>query len=256
MNEFTFKDYSYFGDNSGWLKTKDLSEGHVYILKDGRIAVYLGKTENGLYCFYICCNMHFKNVDSNRILSFANYEVQLRNVINICNDLMHCCIYKESVLLLKGLPKIYCEFPFVNYESVYKSWYLKSQISLGTLPTLCSISNKKVNNKFVGAKDLIPGNLYYSGSCWRSIYVYLGRKTSDKSFVWYFVGNEHILLSSNAYDLLNDVEITKSNKKLKPLEEALNDPNVYVSKDCENLIKMGYKVDMSVITQNMLDMVR
>lgn len=257
MSEFVFKDCTYDG---GWLKPKDLVEGHVYIIKDGRIAIYLGKTVNDLYCFYICCSAYFKisrqGVSyTKNMLSFANYDIQLNSIINMCNALIKHQAYYESMTTLKGIPKIYCEFPFVNYEGLYKNWYMKSQLASGNLPIISSISNTKPNSGFVGAKDLVPGRLYYSGACWRAEYVYLGR-TSDKRFIWYFIGNEDILIKSSAYQLLQRAETTKSNKKVKLLEDTLNDPNAYVSGDCNNLIKMGYKVDMSGITQQMLDMVR
>ena len=251
MSEFVFNDCTY-GD-SGWLKPKDLVEGHVYIIKDGRIVIYLGKTASNLYCFYICCHAYFKS--SNRMLSFANYEIQLNGIINVCNASVNHQMYCESLQTLKGLPKIYCEFPFVNYESSYKNWYMKSQLSLGNLPVISSGSNVKPSSGFVSTKDLIPGTLYYSGECWRSTFAYLGR-TSDKRFIWYFIGNEDILLRSSAYQLIQKADTTKSNKRVKPLAEALKDHNAYVSGACKKLINMGYKIDMSGVTQEMLDMAR
>lgn len=250
MGEFVFKDGNYKGE---WLKAKDLKEGHVYIIKDGRIALYLGKSSDDMFCFYVYCCMQFKTIDYGT-LSFANYELQLNSIITLCNALMQHVIYPESMLVLKGMPKIYCEFPFVDYSSVYKTWYSKSVLLLGNLPVLSQFANVKASRGFVGAKDLIPGELYYTGECWRSEYVYLGR-TSDKRFIWYFIGNEDILVRSTAYQLLSRAETTRSNKKVKPLAEALNDSRAYVSGDCKKLISMNYKVDMTGITQEILDRV-
>ena len=55
------------------------------------------------------------------------------------------------------------------------------------LPTLTSVSNVKANRGFVAAKDLVPGRIYYSGCGWRSMYMYLGRDTETKEFLWYFI---------------------------------------------------------------------
>lgn len=250
MGEFVFKDGDYKGE---WLKAKDLKEGHVYIIKDGRLALYLGKSVDDFFCFYIYCNIQLKPVKGG-MLSFSNYELQLNSIINLCNALMKHVVYMESMLVLKGMPKIHCEFPFVEYSSIYKTWYTKSATMLGNLPVLSQVANVKASRGFIGARDLIPGELYYTGECWRSEYVYLGR-TSDKRFIWYFIGNEDILVRSTAYQLLSRAETTNSNKKVKPLAEALNDSKAYVSDDCKKLISMNYRVDMTGITQEMLDSV-
>ena len=252
MNEFSFYDCDYdYRHQHSWLKDKDLVEGYVYIIKDGRIALYLGRDKMGKYCFYVCCNMRFKHLDS-YLLSFANYDIQLLSTINMCNELFKHRIYLESVVCLKTIPKIYCRFPFVDFSSSYKVWYSKQLLLVEGLPVISSISNTKLNNGFVGAKDLIPGQLYYTGSCWRGEWVYLGR-TSDKRFIWYFIGNEDILVHSSTYQLLLSAETTKSNKKVRLLSDALSDPDAYISNDCARLIKSKFKVDMTGITQQIID---
>lgn len=249
MEEFTFKDCNY-----NWLKEKDLKCGYLYIIKDGRLALYLGKTVDNLFCFYICCNIRFKNISST-ILSFANYDIQLNALLYMCKELMNHKVFIESIFVLKGLPKIYCEFPFLNFKDTYKTWYSKSKMVLDNLPVLSEITGQKSDSGYVKSKDLVPGTLYYTGECWRSEYVYLGR-TSDKRYVWYFIGNEDILIKTPANLLLSKAETTKNNKKVKLLFNALNDRYAYVSDGCKKLIRMKFKVDMSCVTQDMLDRVR
>ena len=61
------------------------------------------------------------------------------------------------------------------------------------------------------------------------------------------------LLHSSTYSLIYDADTTKSNKKVKPLAEALNDPNATLWDECVNLIKMNYSVNMDGVTQEMLN---
>ena len=142
MNEFTFKEN---WANDGWLSAKSLKEGHVYIIKDGRIALYLGKTITDKYLFYVYCIMQFKSLN-NDLLSFANYDIQVPSIINMCNACMQYKIYRESLLELKGIPKIYCEFPFVEYSKTYKqNWYTKAKIVMQNLPALSSMVGVKAS---------------------------------------------------------------------------------------------------------------
>ena len=250
MEELTFKDCE-FDYDSKWLGTKEVKVGYVYILKDGRIAMYLGKTEQDMYCFYVFCKMQFKNLPD-RVLSFANYEVQVAGIVNMCKESMNYPAYRESVLELKNLPKIYCEFPFAEFTESYESWYKNSFDTHKDLPSLCVISNVKPDGGYVSAKDLIPGHLYCAGEYRRDVYVYLGRK-SIKEFLWYFVRSVDTLLSSTAYRLIRESDSTKSNKKVKPLNNALTDPNVKLWDEDKELVDMNYCVDMSGVTQEMLD---
>lgn len=139
------------------------------------------------------------------------------------------------------------------------AWYTKPMTAVGELPELTAITGNKPNAGFVGARDLVPGNLYYSGGCWRSSYVYLGR-TSQKEFVWAHIGNAKALLHESGVSLLQrhkffifSVDATKSNKKVKPLADALNDPDAYVDNEYEMLITSGFKINMDGVTQQMLD---
>ena len=250
MNKLTFK-------NNQWLKNNDLKQGCFYIAKDGRVLLYLGKSKEELYVFYTCCSVIIsveKDTSSlgySDVLTLANYDIIVPYVINVCKDTLNRHLYKDSLLELKNTPKLYCSFPFVSFINEYKNWYDTSNIFYNnTLPILC-LGNKSTNI-FVSAKDLIPGHLYYSGGCWRSTYVYLGR-TSDKQFVWSFIGNEHTLMAESLLEILQNAYCTNSNKKVRPLKDALNDKKAHVSEGTEMLIRNNFSVDVSNLTQRMLD---
>lgn len=83
-----------------------------------------------------------------------------------------------------------------------------------------------MKNNFCSVKDMIPNHVYYGSSCWRNTWIYLGRN-SKKEFVYFFIGNEdYILAHSTKDDILEYIyhwkyevlSVTKTNKKLKPIE--------------------------------------
>lgn len=249
MNKLVFKD-------NEWLKEKQLEEGFLYIIKDGRVMLYLGKSVDDYFIFYNCGSLNFTNAGDYYKYTLSNYDVQVKYMTAMCKELFGKPLYMESVRRLKGLPKIYCKFPFLDFKDGFVKWYAKSAFIHGDLPKLSVVSNEEPNRGFVSTKDLVPGMLYYSGSCWRSTFVYLGRN-SDKDFVWCFIGNEDILVRNTGVTLLKNRELdiftTKSNKKVRPLADALNDKDAYLDSDTKRLIDTNFKLNMVGVTQKMLD---
>ena len=234
-----------------WLKSTDLISGHIYLIKDGRLCLYLGNASNGLYVFYPLASAYLIQVCDNNFhtfVTYGNYEWQIYGLKQTIEMSMQNNGDEENILEYKGIPKIYGEFPFVNYENIYLSWYMTS-FQDKNVPVVAS---GRINTGFVPARSLIPGCLYYSGSCWRATYVYLGR-TSDKRFLWYFIGNETLLKRSTPEELIMHADATKSNKKVKPLSMALEDKNAYIGTETKKLIESGYKVDMDGVTQQMIN---
>lgn len=238
-----------YKDNE-WLKAKDLVPGLVYVVKDGRLLLYLGQATNADYCFYVIASAYLV-FDKNSNITFGNYEWQVLGLTKICDLSISHPANKNCILQYKGIPKIHGIFNLVNYTARYKMWYISSFNDIN-VPNISNITHSNINLGYVRTKDLIPGNLYYTGGCWRSTYVYLGR-TSSKKFVWFYIGNEETLLRAQASDLLMYAEVTKNNKKVKNLKDSLKDKNAYVCRETKRLIDMDYKVSMYNITQEMID---
>lgn len=234
-----------------WLKVNQLVQGRIYLVKDGRLLLYLGTSVNGLLIFYALASVYLEHTDG--FVTYGNYDWQIQGLKVTINNILNHKGNKSSLLEYKGIPKLYGEFPFLKYEDSYKMWYIKSFDSDNT-PNIAN-SIKEVNSGFVATKDLVPGNLYYSGECWRSCFVYLGRK-STKEYIWFYISNESTLVQSTARQLLYRSETTKNNKKVKPLQMCLTDKKAYVSSEVEYLVKINFKVNMNGITQEMLDSVR
>ncbi len=249
-------------DTEKTLKAKDLKEGHVYLIKDGRVMLYLGQENNASYVFYVCGSLIYEYTNNNSMYTISNYDLQTEYMETLCNSLMKNDVYAESITVLKGIPTIYGEFTLVEYEKTWKEWYLKSYNKFkDSLPELLFINNAQPDAGFVKAGDLIPGHIYYAGDAWRNTWVYLGRSTEGK-FAWYFVGNETALINEGFARIIKSFHsswrsdcfaVTKSNKKVKPLSNVFSDPTVYIWKDIAKLAEQNFTVNVDNLTQDMLD---
>lgn len=222
-----------------FLKANDLKEGHCYLYKDGRLAVYLGRTSLSDYLFYSVGTCLFEKYgDGYGKQTIAYYENQISSLNSLANAVMNSKINPLHLSSLKGLPKLLTEYPFINFEQSYSLWYTKNCTLVGNLPKL-STKSSAPSSGFVKAQDLIPGELYYTGSCWRACYVYLGRDNA-KNFCWYFIGNFDSLFK---YGIdYSRIDRTGSNKRCRPLAFALQDPHAYVDGDVKRAVAMNFKV--------------
>lgn len=249
MNEYTFFNCEY--DNSKWLKAKNIKIGHVYILKGNRVVLYLGETVKADYVFYLICLATTTPFNGNyRVLTLANYDVQLEVIKTACNLMMNHLAYSESILTFKKLPPIYTEFAFVNYEDTWRKWWEMSLFAFSTnkFPALATIKNVKPDRGYVKASKLVPGQLYYSGSGWRSVYIYLGRK-SNKEFCWLVLSRSMIVQHIYAIDLLGYAFSTKSNKRVKHITDTENEEAAYA----QVIAQKNIEIDMTGITTELLD---
>ena len=230
--------------NDEFLKKGNLVIGHVYLYKDGRLVVYLGKSKLDKFVFYILANVLYTSIDWHT-LTIAHYNTQIEHLISLSETLMKNKCDTDCIIELKGMPQLYCEFPFVSYDKELNRWWTKNVVyHKGKLPALVDLSNEnKSKGLFVSAKDLVPGELYYTGSLWRSLYLYLGRD-SQKNFCWYFVGSTYELLRNDFNAFRINMDRTKSNKHCKRLADAPNDPDAMLYDDAQKLLSMNYHADL------------
>lgn len=239
MSQLTFK-------NDEFLSKADIKAGHVYIKKEGILLLYIGKDSFDRFIFYNLASVLTEGVEQySRYMSLAHYNLQVQSLISLCEAVMHQKCDIKQTLALKGLPKLYAEFPFVDYVKELPLWYTKSKVISSDLPVVTfGTEPTQMDIAFVRAKDLVPGELYYSGSLWRSLYLYLGRD-SGGDFCWYFVGNEDILMQNNLREYAMNTIRTRANKKVRRLIDAPRDPNAYLYGEAQKLIQLGWKADLT-----------
>lgn len=231
-------------DNHHFLSKQELQKGHVYVQKDGRLTIYLGKDVFDRYVFYDLAGILFESTGEFGKLTLGHYENQVHSLTNICNTLMKLPCNIRQIRELKGVPSLYSDYKYVNYESIIDDWCEKNKRLNTNFPSLIQDVKEASKKVWVSAKDLVPGELYYTGGLWRSMYLYLGRD-SKKNFCWYYVGNESVLMENDINRYLGNCERAKNNKKCKRLAYALNDPNAYISAEVANLIRIGWKANLS-----------
>lgn len=242
-----------YGEN--WLNEKQLKFGKVYLIKDGRLMLYLGRSIDGMQIFYVLASAYMQSIGYNKY-TFGNYIHQVKGLTEIIIESLSSKGIASCILKYKGIPKIYGEFPINNLNKNYiKNWYITSFDKHTNVAELANISNSPVITGYVSSKDLIPGHLYYSGGCWRSTYIYLGR-TSNKEYVWYFVSNGNSLLTMPLRSVLLNAHKTKQNKKVKPLEMAISDEKAYVCADTLKLIESHFTLDVTGLNTQLLDTCR
>lgn len=234
-----------------FLKKTDLKIGNVYMYKDGRLVVYFGKDNWGRFIFYALANVLYEKTDNYRVLTISHYDTQVKYLINMAEEIMHKAVSPNQVIALKGMPQLYCEFPYIQYDKELANWWTKNKMlskeSLPDLVELIQSPNKKSKDSlYVSAKDLVPGELYYTGALWRSLFLYLGRDSS-KRFCWYFVGNEDYLMRNDINEYLFNIDRTKTNKRCKRLADAVNDPDAYISSDVKKLIDMNWHANLAML---------
>ena len=244
------KQLSWMDDGSSDLKKKDLIHGHVYIIKDGRLALYLGNDLHGYYVFYCPVTATIANClereDYTHQQTLVQYELQTEFVIAYFKKVMHSTLDKEAIAYLKTLPCIRAEFNLVNFEDCYREWYENSEAVVEGLPKIDWMSEKQdsVSLGFVGAKDLVPGEMYYTGICWNSSYLYLGRDSSGM-FCWYPADDKEVLRKNDLQEYKREIQRSKNNKRCKRLSAALTDPSAFVGPETKALIDDCWYADLT-----------
>lgn len=232
MDKIEYKLESFLGKD-------DFQSGKVYVIKDGRVVLYIGKDIFDRNVFYHIGSLLLYYVDGDSI-GIAHQDLQLASLHSLFVQLMKQKCNARHLQCMKGLPKAYGEFPLEREIEDVRGWY---QGSGENLPKLAEVGEKPAVNIYVKGADLVPGELYYTGGLHRSLYLYLGRDSS-KRYCWWFVGNEDILRKCNLRQFVAGAERTKSPKKVKKLSYAPQDPTAHISADVQKLIDENWNVDL------------
>ena len=238
MDRIKYEYESFLGKN-------DFQSGKVYVIKDGRVMLYIGKDIFNRNVFYLIGSLLLR-VENYDEVGIAHQDLQLAALHSLFEQLMREKCDAKYLQCMKGLPKAYSELPLECEVKDVRGWY---QSSGKDLPELAAVGENPADNIYVKGSDLIPGELYYTGSLWRALYLYLGQDSS-KRYCWYFVDNEDILRQCDVRQFVAEAERTKSPKKVKKLSYALQDPGAYISADVQKLIDENWTADLSDLDLN------
>lgn len=151
-----------FDLNSDFLKARDLQVGCLYLVKDGRLVIYLGKDTLDRFIFYNIANCLYMR--GYRNMTLAHYDAQVQYLVAMARAVLSRKVDVAKLGVYRSIPKLCCEFPYIAFSLVCADWYNKSMVGMKGFPVLASPS-RPANSGFVSSKDLIPGRCYYTGSC-------------------------------------------------------------------------------------------
>ena len=143
--------------------------GHIYIIKDGRVALYLGvdsHNKNWFYRFgavlYKMYNGHYEDGDyyqNCKILSTYEYQ----SMLALIDKMLRVVAVQDCLYSMRGIPVLYGDLG--EYKQV-NMWVLKNQI-YEWFPRLSISNNKqqKIESTYtnVKVKDLVVGDVYVGG---------------------------------------------------------------------------------------------
>lgn len=216
-----------------YILASDVKEYNVYMLKDGRIAIYFGKSISSKYLFVgiaqLWVSENFKRVSGNfkRDYHVYNSQLQFSSLYNLIHTFLRSELDNTAVMEFSTFPNIGEELNIDvrSLAEAYKSKLLQN----GWQFAIEDSKTKKKNPNTVtpvSAKELIIGKCYVCGlkdlgteyEGWRNSWVYLGRD-EENYFQWIFVGDprdytKNIKGTLMAYNEIYGVERTKNNKKV------------------------------------------
>lgn len=258
------------------IREKDLVKGHVYIemgrsgdvLKTkgfgqaGLLLLFLGRSSIGTLTFYTMGSVwidygHEIPVRDDPLLgreytlahSIADYENQIKMLNARMHDIMRTSGDKDYITGGTKPARFAGEYRLINFEDSYFDWYQSSFKGLADVP---DIANPRVPESPVRPSELVPGSIYYTQPH-GFLYAFLGR-TSDGGYLWFHLwGSAETIQNETATFMVSNAECTNGVKRCWPLSQLPNDPFVDTSPEAEKLAKAGYQIDMSDITQYMLD---
>lgn len=204
-----------------FLKKGDLVSGNSYLVKDGRIALYLGRDETAdKFAFYLLGSMLMKyNYDG---IVPAHEDIQVPMLLEMSKRELKEFSNDDSLYLLKTMPQLYGKVATVFTIEETKAWADRFCLMTSTkLNLTLSDDRQRQKSIYTSAKDLVVGRLYYGGqSPWRNTFCFLGRRETGE-FLWCFIGNDEVFKNNpDAYirDVFyGEIDVTKTNKKVRPL---------------------------------------
>ena len=216
-------------NNSAYLSNKKITEGSLYLAKDGRCLLYIGVSNEGKHIFYHVTSIGLYSIDYSN-LGIVNEDLVIPYIKELTDKILSRQINKAFIIELTSLPKLYMDIYKPSHDP--KVWISKNK--LAGLVSGINIKNtiNDIDDKFktVKAKDLEIGLVYVTGrdalntkdEGWRSTYIFLGR--NDRGFKWLFIGNcsifKYSLLSTDVmyhiqnYATSRNIFYTKQNKRV------------------------------------------
>lgn len=205
------------------LSIKNLKQGLVYVVKDGRLLLYCGKANTEEYLFYLVGSVNLVSGVNWGTRAIYNFEFMHPYILDSVTKMMNSLINVKGVLLYRTIPFCIGVYPNLDFSSSLMTWLAKNKLCVKDFGSAVNFTENK-KPQYVKAKDLVEGKVYTTASSYAEDYVYLG-KDRDNNYCWVFIGN-HDWFSKNPYSYLNgyiQLDRTKTMKKLKGVSKMYLD---------------------------------
>ena len=210
---------------------KRIERFSIYIAKDGRVMMYLGKTSLKNW-FYVFGSINYHQIGGTYIGAAyvqgfeLNSKWEYESMLGLINVMLNKPAVIHCLHQMSGIPTLYKKLD-LDVSGVATNWVNKNMI-YDFFPRVGEVKSKKSGEVVsdgihpVRSKDLVIGRVYVGSVSnlgesiegWRSTFIYCGRN-ADKSYRWLFVGTpKDVIDGSWGKYIHNGVEVTKSNKKV------------------------------------------
>lgn len=105
-----------FDLNGDFLKARDLQVGYLYLVKDGRLVIYLGKDILNRFVFYNIGNCLYQR--GNRYMTLAHYDAQVQYLVAMARAVLSRRVDVAMLGVYRSIPKLCCEFPYITFSLV------------------------------------------------------------------------------------------------------------------------------------------
>lgn len=211
------------------IKRKDLKQGMIYILKNGEVRLYVGENAaTNKLCFYLI-GTTFVLDDWRSSYYMLHGELQAKHLLEYCKAVLVQGFRHEAFVEYATLPELRCAWyaaytPEKLHDICNRYMMLSSDFSFLQQIKFAGAPSEKIKSEWVSSKELVPGDVYFSGhSPWRATYVYIGR-LANKSYVWCFIGNSSAWDTNPCQYLTNwgsdALTVTTKNKAVRQLTAA------------------------------------
>lgn len=123
----------------------NVKEGYLYLLKDGRVVLYLGYDSQDHLIFYIICDFILISGDGN--IRLPNSELQLELLDTAIHSMFSYTVNTFTLIDRVSMPFIIFEFSKHDYIiNNWKDWYKLSMKMIPELPCLVELEDEQDGN--------------------------------------------------------------------------------------------------------------
>lgn len=162
--------------------------GSLYIYKSGKVALYLGRNEQGRYRFYtVGAIALFDEYHIEDVFTIYYEDLEFKYLLAKVNELMQRPMQKNLLAEMIGIPVLIYEIPFMSETDTYKLFAKRNLLGMESVQLCMKQDYSDIDNpQPIKPKDLKVGFVYIgkrnlgSASEGSPTVIYLGRSPDGR----------------------------------------------------------------------------